>query len=169
VDVDALIAENLRDVTHWEENFRLLKTKGRELEKLPAEIKVDCVTVSCLPVKATIDDQVQQLFDSLVSALRKSLAHDSAAIDSFVEAGMEALTARPQTVAEIGRVNATHARLSADRPVMQQHFAAIETKNRLLRQVAGAAVDVAALVARWDKFDLMLDSHALMIKEQVGL
>jgi hypothetical protein len=36
------------------------------------------------------------------------------------------------------------------------------------RQVAGAGVDVTPLQARWDKFDLMLDSHALMIKEQVG-
>ena len=33
--------------------------------------------------------------------------------------------------------------------------------------MAGGGVDVASVQARWDKFELMLDSHTLMIKEQI--
>lgn len=44
----------------------------------------------------------------------------------------------------------------------------METKNRLLRKVAGGGVgEMDTLKARWDKFVLMLESHELMIKEQV--
>ena len=33
--------------------------------------------------------------------------------------------------------------------------------------VIGASVDVGPVQARWDKLDLMLESHALMVREQV--
>lgn len=37
-------------------------------------IHIDCITVSTLPVKATIDDHIQQLFDALLSALRRAIS-----------------------------------------------------------------------------------------------
>ena len=44
----------------------------------------------------------------------------------------------------------------------------MESKNRLLRSVAGEGIDqIGQLQARWDKFELMMESHELMIKEQV--
>lgn len=47
-------------------------------------------------------------------------------------------------------------------------FQQAEEKNRLLRSVAGGGLDtISSLRARWDKFELMMESHQLMIKEQV--
>ena len=40
----------------------------------PSTIHVDCVTVSTLPVKSAIDDHIQQLFDALLSSLRRSIS-----------------------------------------------------------------------------------------------
>ena len=37
-------------------------------------IHVDCITVSTLPVKSAIDDQIQQLFDALLNSLRHSIS-----------------------------------------------------------------------------------------------
>lgn len=37
-------------------------------------INIDCITVSTLPTKATIDNHIQQLFDALLSQLRKSIS-----------------------------------------------------------------------------------------------
>ena len=43
-----------------------------------------------------------------------------------------------------------------------------ERKNKLLRSVAGGGVDqLGELRSQWDKFELMLESHQLMIQEQV--
>ena len=48
-------------------------------------------------------------------------------------------------------------------------FDKAESKNKLLRSVAGGGVDqIGTLQARWDKFELMMESHELMVKEQVG-
>ena len=169
VDLDELIELNLVDVADWEANFKAIKAKGRESEKLPSIIRVDCVTVSTAPVKAAIDDQLDQLSDALLNALRKSVNDNLAEIDGFVTKGLEALSERPQTVEEIGQTNAKHAEMSKEKPTMKPLFQSAETKNRLLRSVAGAGVDLAPMTQRWDKFELMLESHALMIKEQVDI
>lgn len=47
-------------------------------------------------------------------------------------------------------------------------FQQAEEKNRLLRSVAGGGLDtISSLRAKWDKFELVMESHQLMIKEQV--
>ena len=49
-------------------------------------------------------------------------------------------------------------------------FDKAETQNKLLRSVAGGGVEVLnQLQARWDKFELMMESHQLMVKEQVTI
>lgn len=41
-------------------------------------------------------------------------------------------------------------------------------KNKLLRSTAGEAIEqISQLKARWDKFELIMESHELMVKEQV--
>lgn len=47
-------------------------------------------------------------------------------------------------------------------------FEKAESKNRLLRSVAGEGIEqIGQLQARWDKFEIMMESHELMVKEQV--
>ena len=48
-------------------------------------------------------------------------------------------------------------------------FDSAEQKNKLLRTVAGGGVEqIGNLQARWDKFEIMMESHQLMVKEQVS-
>jgi dynein heavy chain 2 len=35
VDIEDLVEKNLRDVSDWEKNFKSLKQRGRDAEKLP--------------------------------------------------------------------------------------------------------------------------------------
>lgn len=47
-------------------------------------------------------------------------------------------------------------------------FEKAESKNKLLRSTAGEGIDqIGQLKGRWDKFELMMESHELMVKEQV--
>ena len=49
-------------------------------------------------------------------------------------------------------------------------FEKADSKNKLLRSVAGGGVEqLSTLQGRWDKFELMMQSHQLMVKEQVWL
>ena len=47
-------------------------------------------------------------------------------------------------------------------------FAEAEKKNRLLRSVAGGGIEqLGDLRSQWEKFEIMMESHQLMIQEQV--
>jgi dynein heavy chain 2, cytosolic len=74
VNLEAYVEENLKDVQDWELNFKMLKVRGREAEKLPTEKKIDCINLSFAPVKASIDDLIQRLTDALFSSIRKSIS-----------------------------------------------------------------------------------------------
>jgi dynein heavy chain 2 len=53
----------------------------------------------------------------------------------------DTLSIRPQTVEEIGEVNAKHAELSKRKPEIEPLFAEAKRKNKLLQSVAGGGVE----------------------------
>uniref|UniRef100_A0A8C9YLX3 Dynein cytoplasmic 2 heavy chain 1 n=1 Tax=Sander lucioperca TaxID=283035 RepID=A0A8C9YLX3_SANLU len=168
VDLEKLVEKHLISVQDWERNFKTLKASGKESERLPSQEKVDCITVNCEPVKAVIDDLIQKLFDMLLLSLRKSIQVHTQAIDSFVSESMEALSNRPESMEEIGAASGKHSQILARKPEILPQFQCAEEKNRLLRAVAGGGLDsLSSLRAKWDKLELVMESHQLMIKDQV--
>ena len=49
----------------------MVKAKGKEVSSIDNFIKVDCISVSTAPIKATIEDHLQRLGDLLTSSLKK--------------------------------------------------------------------------------------------------
>lgn len=59
--------------------------------------------------------------------------------------------------------------LSLSLSQIEPQFAAAEQKNKLLRSVAGGGMDeLSRQRTRWDKFEIMMESHQMMIKDQVS-
>jgi dynein heavy chain 2 len=111
VDLDKYVEENLHEVADWEQNIKMLKARGRDADKLPNEKKVDCVTISFAPVKASIDDLMQRLADALVSSLRKSMNVAINQLEDFAGVSTDNLQKRPNTVEEIGQATAHYKRI----------------------------------------------------------
>ncbi len=82
----------------------------------------------------------------------------------------ESLSVRPQSMEEVGEVTASHQQLSQEKPRVEPNFIEAEKKNKLLRSVAGSGMEeLANLKSRWDRFEVMMESHQLMVKDQVTL
>ncbi|KAK5972029.1 hypothetical protein GCK32_020924, partial [Trichostrongylus colubriformis] len=84
VDLEQLIEENLTKASDWELQLKLLKTKGREAEKLPNEIRLECIVVSTAGAKAAIDELLQRVFDTLTWTLRLSINTKLQTIQQFL-------------------------------------------------------------------------------------
>ncbi|TPX45912.1 hypothetical protein SeLEV6574_g03556 [Synchytrium endobioticum] len=166
-DIEDFVEQHLVEPSHWELNFKIIKQRGKDAETIPTTIKSDCFVVSTIPLKVSIDDQLQRVFDALVNTLRKTVQGHLQFIEHFVASAMEVLAQRPQTIAEIGKAHATHAQLSAQKTEVALRLQSAESFNKLLRSVAGSDVDATALIARWSKLEVMLDGHDLMIKDQI--
>ncbi|PKU41804.1 cytoplasmic dynein 2 heavy chain 1 [Limosa lapponica baueri] len=170
VNMEALVETHLSSKQDWEKNFKALKVRGKEAERLPSTIRIDCLTVNCNPVKTVIDDFIQKLYDVLVISLRKSIQAHLYDISSFLTDAMETLVIRPQTVEEIAEDNLKYLNLHERKEGVFLLFQEAEDKNKLLRTVAGAGLDtISNLRATWDKFELMMESHQLMITEQIEM
>lgn len=167
VDLEEFVEDSLENVGDWEMNFRAVKQKGKEAEHLPLTIKIDCLNVNAAPVKATIDDHIQRLFEALQTSLRKAIVIHIKYVEQFIDMAMEMLLKRPQTIAEIGYANLRHEELSKNKISIQSHFEKAEAKNKLLKHVCGSGVDTTSAKTKWNKLELMLESHELMITEQV--
>lgn len=57
----------------WKVFFSAFKKNQTILFSYLSQMKVDCITVNCEPVKNVIDDLIQRLFDILLFSLRKSI------------------------------------------------------------------------------------------------
>jgi dynein heavy chain 2 len=60
----------LETVEDFEVNFRMVRTKRKELDRLPEVIKVDCFTVTTTLVKSYADGTLEMFSDSLTLALK---------------------------------------------------------------------------------------------------
>ncbi|KAK2517344.1 Dync2h1 [Columba guinea] len=170
VDMETLVNTHLSSKQDWEKNFKALKVRGKEAERLPSTIRIDCLTVNCNPVKTVIDDFIQKLYDVLVISLKRSIQAHLHDVSSFLTDAMETLVIRPQTVDEIAEDNLKYLNLQERKEGIFLLFQEAEDKNKLLRTVAGAGLDtISNLRATWDKFELMMESHQLMIAEQIEM
>ncbi|XP_029026743.1 cytoplasmic dynein 2 heavy chain 1 isoform X2 [Betta splendens] len=168
VDLEKLVEKHLKYMQDWERNFKALKVRGKESERLPSQEKVDCITVNCEPVKCIIEDMIQRLFDMLLLSLRKSIQGHTQTIDGFVSESMESLSTRPESMEDIAAASGKYNQILARKPEILSQFQYAEEKNRLLRAVAGTGPDsLSSLRAKWDKLVLIMESHQLMIKDQV--
>lgn len=135
-----------------------------------SQTKVGCITVNMAPVKAAVDDLLQRLFDTLLFTLRHSISTDAQQANQFLNDAIATLSSRPQTIEEIAEANAKHHAFGKQKSQLKPLFEKMEAKNKLLRSVAGTGVESLGQVQQqWEKFELMLDSHQLMIKEQVRI
>jgi dynein heavy chain 2 len=130
-------------------------------------VRYDCFVVNIIPLKLTIENQLRRLHDSMLTHLKRSITRDAATIDSFVNEGLETLNDRPKTHEEIGSSYKKHDELNSKRKDIFPLYERLESKNKLLRSVAGGGHDqLVQLQLKLDKFETMMDSHVQMINEQ---
>ncbi len=156
----------LADVSDWESNFKAIKTRGKDLEKLPNEEKVDCIHVDLGPVKRAVQEQLDRLSDALVLSLRVSTAKDLRDVEVFVKDGLERLGQRLQSADEIAAASRDHGQLSARKKEFVPIVASMKENNKLLRSVVGQGLDLSKALADWEKFVDSLESFDMFMAEQ---
>ncbi|VDO65563.1 unnamed protein product [Haemonchus placei] len=133
-----------------------------------SEIRLECIVVSTAGAKSAIDELLQRLFDTLTWTLRLSINTKLQAIQQFLTQAINVLSSRPQSVDEVAEANARHTEYNRTNKELKASWAVLNEQHTLLRSVAGSGVDqMSSLTDQWEKFELMLDSHQMMIKEQV--
>ncbi|OWZ22446.1 Dynein heavy chain [Phytophthora megakarya] len=182
VDLDVIMESTLQEPVDWEVNFKTIRTKRKESEKIPDAVKVDCINLSFVPFKRSLDDHLQRFTDALLLSLRKSTLNHIRIVEEFVDASMESLNKRPHSIDEISAAQLEWKDIDARKNDVQSHFQKADKKKMLLLAVlgggssagmSGASLDtsevearLAQLPTRWENFEIALEAFNDMIEEQ---
>ena len=87
-DMQSLIKENCSTAEDWESNFRMSKTKGQEIGRLPnTDQKVECFSVNLQPLRFALEIINRQYWDSLAQTLYNSIVEDMNELDAMAAEG----------------------------------------------------------------------------------
>ncbi|DBA00111.1 TPA: hypothetical protein N0F65_000402 [Lagenidium giganteum] len=176
-ELDTIMETELQEPGDWELNFKTLKAKRKDSEKIPDFCKIDCLHVSLVPFKHTLDEYMQRFQDGLLLSLRKSWLGHLKIVEEFVDQAMEKLNKRPHSIEEISQAQLEWKEIDAKRNTIQIHFQKADKKKTLLLSVLGSAsgnqMDTtevenrfAQLPTRWENFEIALEAFNDMIEEQ---
>lgn len=166
IDLDEFVESRLSEVAEWEYNFKMLKKKRKEVERLPDQKKVGCFTVSLVPFKSAVDDILQRYSDALMLSLRKSAGKNVAEVDEYLSHAMEHLNARPNSVEEMGNAKKQWRAISDNKSSIQRVIQMIKKKNTLLKQMVNVTLDISSLKPRWESFLVALEAFNDMLEDQ---
>ncbi|CAE7570289.1 DYH1B [Symbiodinium sp. CCMP2456] len=151
------LVEELTDPKDWDLNFRAIKAKRKEMDKIPDTVKIDCFTISTVVLKSVIEDQLERLSDALVIALRRKASDEAKSVMQFLEQALEKLNVRPDTVQELGKAQADAAILMEEQSSWKKQLDQAEEKNKLLKTV-GTGIDMSEVQNKWEDFLIRLEA-----------
>ncbi|CAK9088100.1 Cytoplasmic dynein 2 heavy chain 1 (Dynein heavy chain isotype 1B) [Durusdinium trenchii] len=177
-DLDSLVEEVCVHCSDWEVNFKMLKAKRRELDKVHDFYKIDCVAVSTAAFKMAVEDQLSRLSDALMVSLRKSVLGVLKTVEQYLDASMERLSKRPETIEEISEATAEWGRISGDKKDIKSKWNKTEDRRKLLLAMSSSlqqnvAVDISEVMdthgrlpGKWENFEVALIAFNDMIEDQ---
>ena len=177
VDLDAFVEERFHEAKDFEEGFRLVKTSMKQADRIPLDIKVECYTISCQPLKSAVEKHIKELQDSLTGTLQRKVVRQRDEIEEFISSGKTLLDSNAQTIEEIGNMR-------NDAKNLTKEFGGRITKMRwgvgdlakLLKQSGGsgahaaAAIDFSSLDSEWENLSTKLghlETHLEAQKENL--
>ena len=166
-NLESQIEQNLDLASDFELNFRQLKGKGRDAEKLPNEMRVDTILVKFTQLKSLIDSSLQRFSEALITVLKQRITDHVKNLDSFIDEGTRQLAFQPQTIDELKATSPMRNALLTEMSKMSSLYSEIENKQKLLRSVVSIASDTSVQV-RWTQFHNRVASHEGMLQQQMA-
>lgn len=72
IDIEDYIEKQCVDPEDWDRNFRSSKARGQEIGRLPSgEEKIDCISISFVPVRSEVENLNRKYWDGLVNTLHR--------------------------------------------------------------------------------------------------
>ncbi|KAF1331189.1 hypothetical protein FI667_g4511, partial [Globisporangium splendens] len=176
-EFESLMESELHEPMDWEINLKTVKMKRKEAEKIPDFLKIDCIHVSLVPLKSTLDEYLQRFQDGLLLSLRKSTLAHLRIVEEFVETAKEKLNTRPHSIEEISHAQIEWKEIDTNKTAMHAHFEKAEKKKVLLLTVLGASASskidthevesrLAKLPTEWENFEVSHEAFNEMIEDQ---
>ncbi|GBG24746.1 Cytoplasmic dynein 2 heavy chain 1 [Hondaea fermentalgiana] len=173
-DLDLLIDHlKLESASDFEVNFKAIKTRRKELDKVQDFHKIDCFAISTVALKMAVQDQLARLQDALLIALRRIVTTALRETDDYLSASMERLSTRPESIEEISEATAAWKRISDEKAGVKLRWDRVEPARKLLLTSCAGQIDIAEVLeiharlpSSWDNFEVAVVAFDDMVQDQ---
>jgi dynein heavy chain 2 len=177
IDLDQYLEANVKTSEDYAANFKAVRAKRKDIDKLPDQEKIDCCTISLMPLKGFLDEMLIKISDSLLINLRRSLIEEFKEVDQYLASSSERLYSKPKSVDEIGTAKKQWKEIEGKKSSMQMlSKTCVDKKKLLLQNAPGTAVDVSEISTkmanlegeggRWDDLEIGLEAFNDIIEGQ---
>ena len=176
---DLLQKQYCRDVISFEQTFLLLKSKSSQFDKLPNIIRVDCICISAVPAKSSIEIIFQNLFDSLLLSLKCTLGESCTHVSKFIEDAEIKLNTQLQNIEDVILSYTTQKSLIFQKSCVQPLLSDIRDYTALIRlfediRYGDTTLDIlyqniSIMHTNWDKIDSLFESQDRIIQERIEI
>lgn len=165
--IDKFVEARLSSLDDWDLNFKALKKKRKDSERIPDTQRVGCFNVSLVPLKTIIEDHIHRLTEALLTSLRNSALADLQTVDAYINTSMQRLTNLPNSPETMGQAKKDWKVISDQKSEMARVKKQVEEKNTLLKQTAGIQpLDLRQLNPRWETFVDALAAFDNLLKDK---
>jgi dynein heavy chain 2 len=158
------MVDELDTPQEFELNFKALKNKRKDVDKIPTVVRVDCFTISTAVLKSVIEDQMERLSESLMICLKRRVSEQVKEVNKFLDEALEKLSVHPESVQELGKAQADAKELGQQQHGVRKQLEAAEERNKILRTVS-AGLDLGEVQNKFDDFVARLGAFEELAQE----
>jgi dynein heavy chain 2 len=158
------LVDELQEPRQWDLNFKCLKAKRKDMDKIPDTIKIDCLTISTVVLKSVIEEHLERLSDALVLSLKRKVMEEVKNVSAFLVQALETLNVRPDSVSELGKAQAEARELQERQGDVKKLMDSADEKNKMLRNVA-TGVDTTDVHSKFEEFHIRLEAFETLAAE----
>ncbi|KAK9876588.1 hypothetical protein WA026_013968 [Henosepilachna vigintioctopunctata] len=154
---------------HWDLHFKLSKTFGQEIAKLPSnEEKVGCFVIGLSRLRSDLESHNRSYWDQLTSSLKDSIAQDVVVLQNFIDPSTAILTKQSVTLEEISESGAMHLNIINQVPEISRTYTDMIMKSQILASWTREQVDsVNRLKGAWERLQSLLENHQHIVAKQM--
>ncbi|KAG5501057.1 hypothetical protein GH5_04648 [Leishmania sp. Ghana 2012 LV757] len=150
------------------QGFRTVEEHREKIAKIEDVMKIDCFTISTVPVRASIEEHLHRVEEALLNGMRRHIQTSLSEIDEFVLRVSNIVERQPTTMDEVGEANKRYTESLELIRIYEGKLEAVLEQNKELRSQVGTSIDIGATRARWDHLKDAMASHTKVMEAAVS-
>mmetsp|Transcript_13090 Transcript_13090/g.19605 ORF Transcript_13090/g.19605 Transcript_13090/m.19605 type:complete len:1676 (-) Transcript_13090:3005-8032(-) len=136
--------EDCSGLADFEAAFCLLEKRSKEFNLIPDTKRIDCVRVSLFDFKALLTTKLQDLYETLVAHLRKSVSNLTIRVDDYLASSITTLEQTPFSVDEFKTAQTQWKVIDSEKKSMHDLSIECEKLKELLMEKGNGIVDITS-------------------------
>jgi dynein heavy chain 2 len=173
-NLESYFAANINDINDYIKQFKGLKLKRKDIDKILDNEKIECFNINLLTFKTYLEDLLQRYSNTLIISLKNNIIFDFDKVLDFFETSNKRLNTLPHNIEEISIAKNEWKNINNIKESIKLVSKSCLDKKKILETYSlGSNIDITEITKamhnldnNWEDFDFSLEAFEDIIEEQ---